>query len=97
MIVSFRDKATEDLYHKRNTNRIRRFPANILQIALRKLDTIYGAHKLQDLRMPPGNRLESLKGNYAGFYSIRVNQQWRIIFRWKNDNAYDVSLVDYHS
>lgn len=97
MIVPFGDKATEDLYHSRKTSRVRRFPANVTRVALRKLDVIRGAHKLQDLRVPPGNRLEQLQGDYAGFHSIRVNQQWRIVFRWHNDDAYDISLVDYHS
>jgi len=96
MIASFGDKATEDLYHGRRTKRVRRFPQNILPAALRKLDLIRSAHRLLDLRSPPGNRLEALRGNDAGFHSIRVNQQWGIIFRWENDSAYDVSLIDYH-
>lgn len=97
MIASFGDKATEDLYHGRNTGRVRRFPADILPAALRKLDVIRGTHDLQDLRSPPGNRLEQLLGDYTGYYSIRVNQQWRIVFRWKNGAAHEVSLLDYHS
>jgi proteic killer suppression protein len=96
MIASFGDKATEDLYHGRRTNRVRRIPPDIVSAALRKLDVIRSAYQLQDLRSPPGNRLEALSGNYAGFYSIRVNQQWRLVFRWENDSAYDVSLIDYH-
>ena len=97
MIASFGDKATEDLYHGRNTGRVRRYPSDIVRVALHKLDVIRGAHAIQDLRSPPGNRLEQLKGDYAGYHSIRVNQQWRIVFRWENGAAYDVSLVDYHS
>ena len=96
MIASFGDKATEDLYHGRRTNRIRRFPPDVIPMALRKFDVIRAAYRLQDLRSPPGNRLEALSGDYAGFYSIRVNQQWRLVFRWENDSAYDLSLVDYH-
>ncbi len=96
MIASFGDVATEDLYHGRQTNRVRRFPQRIVAAALRKLDVLRAAHQLQDLRSPPGNRLEALKGDYAGYYSIRVNQQWRLVFRWEGDTAYDVSLVDYH-
>ena len=96
MIVSFEDAATEDLYHGRRSNRIRRFPSNIRRTALRKLDVLNGAHQLDDLRAPPGNRLKALKGDLAGFHSIRVNDQWRIIFRWVGNGAHDVSLTDYH-
>lgn len=96
MIASFGDKATEDLFHGRNTSRVRRFPTDVISVALRKLDMIRAAHRLIDLRSPPGNRLEALKGELAGWHSIRVNQQWRIIFRWFEEAAYNVSLVDYH-
>lgn len=96
MIASFGDRATEDLYHGRKTGRVRRFPPDIVASALRKMDVIRAAHHLQDLRSPPGNRLETLSGNYEGFYSIRVNQQWRLVFRWENDSAYELSLTDYH-
>ncbi len=94
-ILSFRDDATADLFHHRNTARVRRFPNNVTKIALRKLDVLNAAHKLDDLKSPPGNHLELLKGNLAGFHSIRVNDQWRIIFRW-DAGVKDVSLVDYH-
>ena len=94
-IHSFGDAATADLYHGRNTSRSRRFPQNIVGAALRKMDVLNAAHQLDDLRSPPGNRLEALKGNLEGFYSIRVNDQWRITFRW-SDGVQDVSLVDYH-
>ena len=94
-IHSFRDSATADLFHGRKTSRVRRFPPEIVKVALRKLDVLNGAHRLDDLRSPPANRLESLKGNLAGFHSIRVNNQWRLIFRWE-DGVYDVSLTDYH-
>ena len=96
MIESFGDPATADLFHNRPTQRVRRFPAEILQAVLRKLDVINTAHQLQDLRSPPGNRLETLKGRLRGFYSIRVNAQWRITFRWSGNSAYEVSLTDYH-
>jgi len=96
MILSFKDNATADLYHGRDTNRVRRFPPNVKRIALRKLDILNAAHKLQDLREPPGNRLNPLKGKLSGYHSIRVNDQWRIIFRWAGHNAGDVSLTDYH-
>jgi proteic killer suppression protein len=94
-IRSFGDPATADLYHGRNTSRARRFSQNIVNIALRKLDVVNAAYQLDDLRSPPGNRLEVLKGDLQGYHSIRVNDQWRITFRW-NDGAHDVSLVDYH-
>ena len=94
-IHSFGDAATADLYHGRNTSKSRRFPQNMVSVALRKMDVLNAAHQLDDLRSPPGNRLEALKGNLEGFYSIRVNDQWRITFRW-TDGAQDVSLVDYH-
>ncbi len=95
MIASFGDSATEDLYHGRRSAKVRRFPPAIFPVALRKLDILNAAHRLEDLRVIPENRLESLKGELRGFYSIRVNDQWRIIFRWSEGMAYDVSLTDY--
>jgi proteic killer suppression protein len=97
MIVSFGDPATEDLYHDRPTRRARRFPPAIVRAAIIKLDMINAAAAIQDLRSPPGNRLEALKGDLVGFHSIRVNDQWRLIFRWDGRNAHEVRLVDYHS
>lgn len=94
-IKSFANAATADLYHGRNTSRVRRYPQTIIAVALRKLDTLNAAHKLEDLRSPPGNHLEGLKGDLAGYYSIRINEQWRIIFRWDNGPA-DVEIIDYH-
>jgi len=96
MIESFGDPATEDLFHGRQTGRVRRFPPDILRVALRKLDMVNSAYLLQDLRVPPGNRLEALKGDLQGFHSIRVNDQWRIVFRWSGHSAHQVSLTDYH-
>ena len=96
MILSFRDDATADIYHGKDTRRIRRFPPTILPAALRKLDMLNAAYRLNDLREPPGNRLELLKGDFTGYYSIRVNEQWRIVFRWEDNNAHEVSLTDYH-
>ncbi len=95
MIVSFKDLATADLYHGRDTSRSRRFPKSILPAALRKLDMLDAAQRLDDLLVPPGNRLERLKGDLDGFHSIRVNERWRVIFRWANGKAYEVSLTDY--
>lgn len=96
MIESFGDSETSDLYHGRNTNRVRRFPPEIKRIAIRKLDVLNAAQALDDLREPPGNRLKLMKGEYAGYHSIRINDQWRIIFQWRNNDAYSVSLTDYH-
>ncbi|MBI1880955.1 MAG: type II toxin-antitoxin system RelE/ParE family toxin [Chloroflexi bacterium] len=96
MITSFGDTATADLYHGRVTNRVRRFPSTIKRLALRKFDILNAAYRLDDLREPPGNRLEALKGDLAGYHSIRINDQWRLIFRWEDNNAHEVSLTDYH-
>ena len=96
MIRSFGDRATEDLYHARSSARARRFPVDVRRIALRKLDLLNAAAELRDLREPPGNRLKTLKGDWRGFQSIRVNDQWRIVFRWEDSGAWDVALTDYH-
>lgn len=96
MILSFKDEATAALYRGKEARHIRRIPPNIISVALRKLDMLNAAYRLNDLREPPGNRLELLKGDLAGYYSIRVNEQWRIVFRWDDNNAYEVSLTDYH-
>jgi proteic killer suppression protein len=96
MIVSFGDRATEDLFHNRPTSRARRFPRDIVDSALVKMDMLNGAAAVLDLRSPPGNRLEALKGDLKGHHSIRVNDQWRIVFRWEGNNAHDVKLMDYH-
>ena len=96
MIVSFGDRATEDLYHGRPTARARRFPRDVVDVALVKLDSLNGAASILDLRAPPGNRLEALKGELKGSHSIRVNDQWRLVFRWQGSDAHDVRLTDYH-
>lgn len=95
MITSFGDKATEDLFHGRSTARVRRLPQDLLRVVLDKLDILNAAHDLVDLRSPPGNRLQALRGDLRGFHSIRVNDKWRIIFRW-SAGAHDVRLTDYH-
>jgi toxin HigB-1 len=92
MIRSFKDAATQELFIGR---RHRDF-ANIAKVALRKLDHIQFAATLDDLKGPPGNRLEALKGSRAGQHSIRVNDQFRICFVWKDDGAHDVEITDYH-
>ena len=91
MIRSFRDKATRALFEGRPAARFR----SIAGVATRKLDMLDAAASLQDLRLPPGNRLEALKGDRSGQHSIRINDQWRICFVWK-DGALDVEIVDYH-
>ena len=96
MIASFGDRTTADLFHGRSTVRVRRLPQDILMAALDKLDTLNAAHNLGDLRAPPGNRLHALRGELRGFHSIRVNEQWRIVFRWAAGSANDVKLTDYH-
>ena len=96
MIASFGDHATEDLFHGRRTRRARAFPADVVRVALRKLDMVNAAQVLLDLRSPPGNRLEALRGRWRGFHSIRVNEQWRVVFRWAQHQAHEVRLIDYH-
>ncbi|PIQ08615.1 MAG: plasmid maintenance system killer [Ignavibacteriales bacterium CG18_big_fil_WC_8_21_14_2_50_31_20] len=93
MIKSFLDKYTEDLFHRKA---VKKFPPSILKIAYRKLLIIDAAGKIDDLRIPPGNRLEKLSGKMSGKHSIRINNQWRIIFSWIEDNAYNVQIIDYH-
>lgn len=96
MIVSFGDRATEDLYHGRPTSRARHLPNDIIALALVKLDMLNGAAAILDLKSPPGNRLEALRGDLKGFHSIRLNDQWRIVFRWEDSGVHDVRLADYH-
>ena len=96
MIVSFGDQATEDLFHGRSTNKARKFPANVVVGAQMKLDMLNAAASMMDLRAPPGNRLEALKGDLKGYHSIRVNDQWRLVFRWDRNDVHDVRLTDYH-
>jgi len=96
MISSFGDKLTEALYHGSNDKSSRRLPLEVNRRALNKLDMLNAAKDVLDLRSPPGNRLEALGGDLKGFYSIRVNDQWRIVFRWQDGNAYEVRLADYH-
>jgi proteic killer suppression protein len=93
VIHSVGGRDTERLFRREP---VRRFPADLHRLMLRKLGLVDAAEQLEDLRVPPGNRLEKLKGDRAGQHSIRVNDQWRICFRWKNGNAYEVEVVDYH-
>lgn len=93
MLRSFADKDTEKVWRREH---VRRFDPETARIALRKLLILDAAETLADLRVPPGNRLEKLKGDRAGEHSIRVNDQWRICFRWEAAGAGDVEIVDYH-
>ena len=93
MIRSFADKETERVW---NGLRSHKLPPDIQDTALRKLRLIGAARRLEDLRIPPGNRLEALSGNRRGQHSIRINGQWRICFRWKDGEAEDVEICDYH-
>ena len=97
MIVSFQDKGTEDLSTGATPNRRASLcPSDLVRVAGRKLDQLNQAAGLGDLRAPPSNRLEKLKGERAGQYSIRINDQWRVCFRWADSGAEDVQVVDYH-
>jgi proteic killer suppression protein len=96
MISSFGDKLTEALYHGTTNKDLRRLPPEIAKRALNKLDMINAAQDVLDLSSPTGNRLEALQGDLTGLFSIRVNDQWRIVFRWQDGNAYEVRLDDYH-
>ena len=93
MIKSFGDKITEKIF---NGERVRQVSPKLERGAIKKLDMINFVTGLEQLRIPPGNRLEKLSGDPAGFYSIRINDQFRIIFKWINDHAYEVQLIDYH-
>ncbi|MBI1977762.1 MAG: type II toxin-antitoxin system RelE/ParE family toxin [Candidatus Omnitrophica bacterium] len=93
MIRSFACKETEDLFYR---NRVKKIPANIQRVALRKLRLLDAATNLTDLRTPPANRLEKLAGDRAGQYSIRINDQWRICFRFCNSEVLGVEITDYH-
>ena len=96
MILDFGDQTTADLFHGSNTKAARRIPPILWGVACRKLDLLNAAHVLQDLKVPPGNRLEALHGKLAGQHSIRINDQYRIIFMWIDGNAKHVRIVDYH-
>ncbi len=96
MIKSFKDKTTDDIYNGNDTKLARKIPKKIWKIVCRKLDMLNAAHELKDLTSPPANRLEKLKGNISGFHSIRINDQYRIIFVWADGNAQLVQIVDYH-
>ena len=93
MIKTFGDKESEKIW---NGIRSKKLPNEIQEIARRKLRMMNNAQDVNDLRIPPANRLEKLKGNHGDYYSIRVNNQWRIIFQWLNNDCYHVQIIDYH-
>jgi proteic killer suppression protein len=93
MLKSFGDKISEKIW---NGIRSEKLPNEIQDVARRKLRMMHNAQDVNDLRIPPANRLEKLKGDLKEFYSIRINNQWRIIFKWINNDAYEIRIVDYH-
>nr|WP_199303677.1 MULTISPECIES: type II toxin-antitoxin system RelE/ParE family toxin [unclassified Synechocystis] len=93
VIRNFKDKEAQKIFERQ---RSRKLPGDIQQVALRKLRMLNRAETLQDLKVPPANRLEALKGDRQGQYSIRINAQWRICFQWENGEALDVEIIDYH-
>ena len=96
MIETFGNALAEDLFDDRQSKATRLFPPELRRAARRKLLYLHDASELKDLRAPPGNRLERLKGKQKNFHSIRINDQWRVVFRWASGNAFDVQIVDYH-
>lgn len=93
MIKSFADKTTAELFERK---KVKELPPQILRTAYRKLLLIDAAGNINDLRIPPGNMLERLSGKLADKHSIRINDQWRIVFKWKSNDAYEVEIIDYH-
>ena len=96
MIITFLSEPTRDVYDGLESKQTRRIPQSIWKVAQRKLDMLNAAHSLNDLKAPPANRLEALKGNLKGKHSIRINDQYRLIFEFRDGNAYEVEVVDYH-
>jgi toxin HigB-1 len=96
MIESFGNRLAEDLFYDRRSKETRSFPPELIRVARRKVLYLHDAAELNDLRVPRGNRLETLKGRLKGFYSIRINDQWRLIFKFDRGAARDVAVVDYH-
>ncbi len=93
MIISFSDKETEKIW---NGERVKSLPNEVQQIGRRKLRMLNNSQNLADLKTPPSNRLEKLSGNLKNCYSIRINDQWRIIFKWNNNHSSEVEIIDYH-
>ena len=96
MIQSFADGTTADIFRERNTKDARRVPQTLWRIVQRKLKMLDVAARIDDLKSPPGNRLKPLRGQMSGRYSLRVNDQYRVAFRWENGHAFEVAVEDYH-
>jgi proteic killer suppression protein len=96
MIRSFSNRLASDLFADRKTKSTRTFPPELRRAARRKLLYLHDAAKLNDLAVPPGNRLEKLRGEFEGLHSIRINDQWRLLFKWESGNAEEVAVLDYH-
>ena len=96
MLTSFANQLAGDLFYDRKSRETRRFPNELRRVARRKLLYLHEAANLSDLKVPPGNRLEALKGDLRGYYSIRINDQWRLVFCWNGGQAENVQIVDYH-
>jgi proteic killer suppression protein len=96
VIESFGNTLAEDLFEDKNSKATKAFPPELRRAARRKLQYVHEAADLRDLKTPPGNRLEGLKGDFRGLHSIRINDQWRVVFRWSGGNAFEVQIVDYH-
>ncbi len=96
MIRNFVDKTTQDIYDGTNSRYSRKLPRELHPKAQRLLDQLNAAPSIEFLRIPPGNKLEKLSGNLEGAWSLRINIQWRVVFRWENNDALDVKIVDYH-
>ena len=96
MIESFGNRLAEDLFNDKVNRTTRKFPNELRRAARRKLLYLHDAAELKDLRVPPGNRLETFKGNLYGFHSIRINNQWRVVFIWNSGSTREVQIIDYH-
>ena len=96
MIKSFGNKTAEHLFHGKTSREARKLPVELHAKARRQFDQLNAAVQLNDLKIPPGNKLERLKGNLAAYHSIRINDQWRMIFIWRADGIYEVAILDYH-
>jgi proteic killer suppression protein len=96
VIESLGNALAEDLFDDKNSKATKALPRELRRVARRKLQYLHEATDLKDLKSPPANRLEGLKGDFKGLHSIRINDQWRVVFRWSSGNAFDVQIVDYH-
>ncbi len=96
VIKNLKGKTTQDIFDGQNTKSARRLPADLHERARDLLDALNAIHRIDDLKVPPSNRLHKLRGNLKDFWSVSINSQWRIIFKWDDKNAIDVEIVDYH-